>query len=857
MRFISSALVHALIVKALELSAEPHMPDLLDRYPLTAGSYHEMLDASGAVRPHWLRFYEHLQRSTPAQLVQRQALVARQIQENGVTYNVYADPKGADRPWELDLLPHLIPVEEWQQVAAGIAQRARLLNAVLADVYGPQTLIAEGLLPTELVFGHNNFLWPCQGVVPPEGTFLHAYAVDLARTPDGRWWVTADRTQAPSGAGYALENRVIVSRAFPELYRDLDVQHLSGFFRTLQETLARQAPSSNEAPLVVLLTPGRFNESYFEHLYLAGQLGYPLVEGSDLTVRDATVYLKTLGGLRRVHAIMRRLDDDFCDPLELRTDSALGVPGLLEAVRQGRVLVANALGSGVLESPGLLGFLPRINEHLFGEKLILPSVATWWCGEPPVLAQALEKMPELLIKPAFASQSFAPVLGRDLSDEQRQALATRMQARPYAYVAQEIAQLSHAPIWQGEEGQLQPRAIGMRVYAVATADGYRVLPGGLTRVAADADAEVVSMQRGGASKDTWIVGERSSGSEPWKAGHALGVHDLIRRDPNLPSRVVENLFWFGRYCERCDDSARLLRIILARYIDGNDPSALHAAVTLGERLNLLPKDDPEAPLTLDERLLAALLGEEWPFSLRSNLQRLQWAASQVRGKLSRENWQALVELQREAMSLETDAPDLGELLDFLNRLVMSLAALSGFALDDMTRDEGWRFLMIGRRIERLQFLSTSLAAFLYSDAACDQDALEWLLELGNSSITYRSRYLALPQLIPVLDLLLLDEQNPHAVLFQLKLVARSLKRLNEDFGVPADNSLVLFTQRLASFDLGCLENGLFGQSSVQAALHGLADLLQRIGDTSGQVSDRLALRHFAHVDDVSQRTVSV
>ena len=827
------------------------MPDLLDRYPLTAGTYHELLDASGAVRPHWRRLFDQLQRSTPAQLGQRQALLARQIQENGVTYNVYADPKGADRPWELDLLPHVIADDEWQQLSAGIAQRARLLNAVLADLYGPQRLIREGLLPAELVFGHNNFLWPCQGLALPDDAFLHLYAVDLARTPDGRWWVTADRTQAPSGAGYALENRTIVSRAFPELYRDLKVQHLAGFFRTLQETLARQAPCVDEAPLVVLLTPGRFNESYFEHLYLARQLGYPLVEGGDLTVRDATVYLKTLSGLRRVHAIMRRLDDDFCDPLELRTDSALGVPGLLEAVRQGRVLVANALGSGVLESPGLLGFLPKINQYLFGEELILPSIATWWCGEAPVLAQALEKLPELLIKPAFPSQSFTPVFGRDLNEKQRQALAARMQARPYAYVAQELAQLSHAPVWQPEDGQLQPRAIGMRMYAVASRDGYRVLPGGLTRVAADADAEVVSMQRGGASKDTWVLGDLPPSGEQWKAQRTIGVHDLVRRDPYLPSRVVENLFWFGRYCERCDGSARLLRIMLARYVDGDDPQALQAAVALGERLMLLP-DEGELP----QRLLAALLGDDWSFSLRSNLQRLQWAASQVRGKLSRENWQALVELQREAAELDTDAPDFGELLDFLNRLVMSLAALSGFALDDMTRDEGWRFLMIGRRIERLQFLSSSLAGFLRG-AAFDQAGLEWLLELGNSSITYRSRYLAVAQLIPVLDLLLLDEQNPHAVLFQLKLVTRTLKRLSDDFGVPREAGLPALVERLARFDLGCLENPLFGESSLRAALEGLADLLQDIADASGQVSDRLALRHFAHVDDVSQRTVSV
>ncbi|WLG95310.1 circularly permuted type 2 ATP-grasp protein [Pseudomonas sp. FP198] len=828
------------------------MPDLLDRYPLTTGTYHELLDDSGAVRAHWRRLFDQLQRSTPAQLIQRQALLARQIQENGVTYNVYADPKGADRPWELDLLPHVIDAREWTQLSAGIAQRARLLNAVLADLYGPQRLISEGLLPAELVFGHNNFLWPCQGITPPDGNFLHLYAVDLARAPDGRWWVTADRTQAPSGAGYALENRTIVSRAFPDLYRDLKVQHLSGFFRTLQETLARQAPSNGEPPLVVLLTPGRFNESYFEHLYLARQLGYPLVEGGDLTVRDATVYLKTLSGLRRVHAIMRRLDDDFCDPLELRTDSALGVPGLLEAVRQGRVLVANALGSGVLESPGLLGFLPKISQFLFGEELMLPSIATWWCGEPPVLAQALEKLPQLLIKPAFPSQSFTPVFGRDLDEDQRAQLAARMQARPYAYVAQELAQLSQAPVWQAEDGQVQPRAIGMRVYAVSGKDDYRVLPGGLTRVAAEADAEVVSMQRGGASKDTWVLGEQAPGGEQWKAQRTVGVHDLVRRDPYLPSRVVENLFWFGRYCERCDDSARLLRIMLARYVDGDDPQALQSAVALGESLMLLPEEGE-----LPERLLAAMLGDDWSFSLRSNLQRLQWAASQVRGKLSRENWQALVELQREAVELETSEPDFGELLDFLNRLVMSLAALSGFALDDMTRDEGWRFLMIGRRLERLQFLSSSLAAFLRGEAVFDQAGLEWLLELGNSSITYRSRYLAVAQLIPVLDLLLLDEQNPHAVLFQLKLVARTVKRLNDDFGAPRETALPELVARLSRFDLRCLESFLFGEASLRAALDGLADLLQEVADVSGQVSDRLALRHFAHVDDVSQRTVSV
>ncbi|MBB1518045.1 circularly permuted type 2 ATP-grasp protein [Aquipseudomonas guryensis] len=830
------------------------MPDLLADYPQPDAAYHELLDAKGGIRPHWRRLFEQLQRSSPAQLQQRQALLTRQIQENGVTYNVYADPDGADRPWELDLLPNVIPAEEWQTIAAGVAQRATLLNAVLADLYGPQQLLSDGLLPAELVFGHDNFLWPCQGIQPPGGTFLHLYAVDLARAPDGRWWVTADRTQAPSGAGYALENRQIISRAFPELYRDLRVQYLAGFFRTLQDTLARQAPvDGGETPLVVLLTPGRFNESYFEHLYLARQLGYPLVEGSDLTVRDACVYLKTLAGLRRVHAVLRRLDDDFCDPLELRTDSALGVPGLLEAVRQGNVLVANALGSGVLESPGLPGFLPAIAEKLLGEELLLPSIASWWCGEPPVLDEALEKLDELLVRPSFPSQSFAPLFGRDLDQAQRAQLAERLKARPYAYVAQALAQLSQAPVWQGEEGKLAPRAIGMRVFAVASADGYRVLPGGLTRVAAEADAEVVSMQRGGASKDTWVLGERHAGGEPWQWLRPLGVADLVRSDPYLPSRVVENLFWFGRYSSRCEDGARLLRIMLARYVDDDDdPQALQTALALGESLGLLPG---AAEGSLEQRLLQAVLGADWPASLRANLQRLQWAAGSVRGKLSRENWQALIELQREAQALEAQQADFGELLEFLNRLLMSLAALSGFALDDMTRDDGWRFLMLGRCIERLQFLAESIAEFLRSRAVHDQSALEWLLELGNSSITYRTRYLASAQLIPVLDLLLLDEQNPHAVLFQLRTLLRSLERLQDSFGFSADSRLVELEQKLAGFNLASLENPLFGQSGVRAVLGGLADLLLQIVGAAGQVSDQLGLRFFVHVD-ASRGTLS-
>ncbi|MCQ4349072.1 circularly permuted type 2 ATP-grasp protein [Pseudomonas stutzeri] len=840
------------------------MSDLLADYPRSDAVYHELLDAEGEVRPHWRQLLAHLRRCSPAQLRQRQALLTRQIQENGVTYNVYADPDGTDRPWELDLLPNIIPADEWQALAAGVAQRASLLNAVLADIYGPQQLIADGLLPADLVYGHNNYLWPCQGVQPPGGTWLHVYAVDLARAADGRWWITADRTQAPSGAGYALENRQIVSRAFPELYRDLRVQHLAGYFRTLQETLARLAPSDGETPLVVLLTPGRFNETYFEHLYLARQLGYPLVEGSDLTVRDSTVYLKTLGGLKRVHALLRRLDDDFCDPLELRSDSALGVPGLLDAVRQGRVLVANALGSGVLESPGLPGFLPGICERLFGEELQLPSIASWWCGEPPVCEEALDKLDALLFRGAFPSQQFVPQFGPDLDAARRAELAERIRQRPYAYVGQERPLLSHAPVWEAARARLETRPIGMRVFAVAGPDGYRVMPGGLTRVAASAGATTLSMQRGGASKDTWVLGARHASSEPWQWGRALGVADVVRSDPYLPSRQVENLFWFGRYCDRCEGTARFLRIMLARYVDdGDDPAALQAAVQVAEGLGLLPAREPSsakvesaAEATLEQRLLQALAGKDWPFSLRANLQRLQWAAASVRGKLSRENWQALVELHKEVQGLDREEGEPGELLEFLDRLLMSLAALSGFALDDMTRDDGWRFLMIGRRIERLQFLAESVAGLLQGGAAQDRSALAWLLELGNSSITYRTRYLATPQLVPVLDLLLCDGQNPHAVVFQLRQVQRSLDNLDACFELSGLPDLRMLDERLSAWDLGRLEYDPFDAAVDPAALDELAEFLLAIAAAAGQLSDQLGLRFFVHVD-ASQQTQSL
>jgi len=863
--------------------------NLISTYPKKTDRFDEMLAESGELRPSWQPFIEHLNTATPEQMRHRTNYVRRRIQENGVTYNVYADPKGADRPWELDPLPMILSAAEWQEISGAITQRARLLNAVLGDLYGEQSLLKDGTLPPALVYGHNGYLWPCHGVKPPGDTWLHLYAADLARSPDGRWWVIADRTQAPSGAGYALENRLIISRVFPEQFRDLGVQHLAAFFRSLQNSLAQWAPhdgeGGRETPLIVLLTPGPYNETYFEHAYLARYLGYPLVEGQDLTVRGDCVYLKTLTGLQRVHAILRRLDDDYCDPLELRGDSALGVPGLLQAVRAGKVLVANALGSGLLQSAALPGFLPGACEKLLGEKLAMPSVGTWWCGEETALDFTLDNLERLVIKGAFPSQRMDPVFGNELDSAARAEIISRLRARPHAYVAQELVHFSQAPAWSTKhDRRLLPRGVALRVFVAATPDGYTVMPGGLTRVSALTNANYISMQRGGSSKDTWALSDTEVNTFSLLK-HLVGKNDLIRSGSNLSSRVVENMYWFGRYTERCDDTARLLRVGLLRLVDAGAETtpALISAFDLCRSLKILPDDESEEETedakkddrkgglqrsVVEARMLTAICDEEWGDGLAGNIRRLLWVGTQVRERFSLDNWHALNRLQQQLQRYAKDRPALGDALAFLDQLLIASSTLAGFAMDNMTRDNGWRLLIIGRRIERLIFLCNAIAQFLRLESTRAAGSIEWLLELTDSIITYRSRYMAQPELLPALDLIVFDGDNPHGVLFQLQNLVRYIARLARELGnsgdgdddggdkVANDHLLRPVLARLQAFDLARFESPRWNGGEEGDAHSSLADVLDEIAFTTATLSDRLAMRYFTHVGDVGRQTLA-
>ncbi len=537
-------------------------------YESTAGFYDEAVNRAG-LRPHWKIAVDSLAQIGKEGLERRWAEARRLIHDNGVTYNVYNEEQTSTRPWQLDPVPLMMDPTEWQFLEQAVIQRAQLFNHILSDLYGPQELLKSGKLPPELVFPNPAFLRPCWGIQPPGGVYLPTYSADLARSPDGRWWVLGDRTQAPSGAGYTIENRLVMTRVLPDVFRKAGVRRLAGYFQAYRDSLRQLAPNHRDNPRVVVLTPGPYSETYFEHAFLARYLGYTLVEGGDLKVRDGKIFLKTLGGLLQVDVIVRRQDDSFCDPLELRGDSMLGVPGLVQVARAGNVAIINPLGSGLAESPAYEAFLPSLCQSLLGEELQLPTVATWWCGQRRERNYVLEHLDQLVIKstyPTLRREALNnPIFGNQLSTLERAELAQKIEAEPIKYVAQERVSLSTVPTW--EDGELRPRHAVLRVFAARSGDGYRVLPGGLTRISPAFDSMMVSMQFGGGSKDTWVAGQDESPSltllKP--PAHPLTIS---RTTFDLPSRVADNLFWLGRYAERTETVLRVARTILSTELPG-------------------------------------------------------------------------------------------------------------------------------------------------------------------------------------------------------------------------------------------------------------------------------------------------
>ncbi len=682
-----------------------------------------------------------------------------------------------ERPWQLDAWPLLIAPAEWQALSAAVSQRARLLNLLLADIYGPGKLLRTGDLPPEIVFANPAFVRAAHGMQPSGGIYLQTYAVDVARSPDGLWWVVGDRTDTPAGAGYALENRIVLGRVYPELIRDCRVQRLARFFQQQRDGLLERAAVRNRDPRVVIYTPGPFHSTYFEQAYLARYLGFNLVEGRDLTVRDQGVFLKTLSGLLPVDVILRRVSSDYCDPLELRGDSLLGVPGLLQVARAGNVVIANAIGTGVVETPALLPFLPTLCRRLLDEDLLLPPVATWWCGQEKALEVVVGQLDRLVVKHAYANHELPGFLPGQVPKAEMVAL---LRAYPHLYLGQERVALSTAPVWQDQH--LEPRQVVVRLYAFAlSADEYVVMPGGLTRAEDSSESALLSAKASGGSKDTWVLSHSTPDTTTLLPTHKQ-TSDLSRAGFILPSRLADDLYWLGRYVERIEFGCRLARCLLHRIINESElghPDELVYLVDLLVTQGRLPANSAaRAELRLEAVLELAIFDDENTGSVAGDIAKMHRIASGVRDRLSLDAWRILTQLGNDFVpTKKSGVKSADDQLAAIDLVLGRLSAFSGQMADGMTRDKGWLFLEIGRRLERVTDLSQLILHGFSRPDANENSRLLALLEIANSAMTYQSRYVFGPDPVRVLDLLIADEANPRSIAFQLAALYQHVRGL--------------------------------------------------------------------------------
>lgn len=759
--------------------------DWIDSYNPPGSFFDEWQSAPQKSRFHWAGFMNGLRRLGSEQVAGREEQIRRIIRDNGITWSIYTDEKGAKRPWTMDVVPLILDVAEYQKIERALSQRLHLLNLILHDLYGRQSLLAGGKYPPQLVYGNPAFHRPCYNLLGANRRFINLYVGDLARSPDGSWWVLSDRLDAASGLGYCLENRLISTRVLPDIFRGMGVLGLQPFVKHLTGIAESLSPRRNDDPLVVLLTPGPFNQTYSEQAFLARTLGYPIVEGADLTVRNNRVYLKTTSGMRQVDVILRRLDSDWLDPLELRNDSLIGVPGLINAIRLGNVAVMNNPGAGLLETPAIFAFLPTICKALLGEDLLIPSVATWWCGQPKEMGYVLDNLGGLVIKPTFRTPgNQRSIFGPTLSKAELEHLEKCIRSNPEQYCAQEVVSQATTPCIF--EGALVPRHFLLRTFMVSSGRSVpKLIPGGLGRIAPEAPAYEVSMPQGGHSKDVWVAGTSASPIEDTIA-HAEHSRIVIRRSQeNLPSRLADNLFWLGRYIERTESLLRGMLVLMrglqecGQREDAADLLPLLEGIAPNSLLEHLG-ESVDSPFQLIEAALQTLLwSAEESASLVSNFEHITRVTQTVRERISGNTTQLMRDLPEGRVSIVGSKLSVldDNIYDQLVALLESLAAFSGMIHENTTRGQDWYFLDIGRRIERSLALIDILWECFTRAQGNEQVLLPKILDYADSTITYRRRYFSTMSTAAVLDLVCFDAANPRSLAFQIESLHRSLEYL--------------------------------------------------------------------------------
>ncbi|MDX2048446.1 MAG: circularly permuted type 2 ATP-grasp protein [Chitinophagaceae bacterium] len=774
------------------------VPDILQQYIPASNSFNELFTENNGFRPDWQTFFSSLHQLGYTELQNRDADILRLLKENGVAYNIYKDPSGQTRPWELDPIPQLITAHEWETINAGLIQRAGLFDLLLKDIYGPQTLIRNGIIPQELIYMHPGFLRSCVNIKLPGDPHLVLYAADMARGIDGRLWIISDRTQAPSGSGYALENRFAMSSVLPELFSNLNVKRLSPYFDSLQQALTSIAPRNSDNPRIVILTPGPENETYFEHSYLAAYLGLTLVQGNDLMVKDNYVWLKTIDGLEKVDVILRRLDDVYCDPLELKSDSLLGVAGLLQVVRKGNVAIANPLGSSIVESAGLMPFLPAIARHFFGTELIMPTIATWWCGQPKEMNYVIANLKTLVVRKIFRNiaGTRSAIDGASLSSVQAEDLIQEMKANPYLYVGQEKINFSSTPSWL--DGKIVAGHSLFRSFLVSHNNSYIAMPGGLTRTNTSANSFIISNQLGGISKDTWVISADDEQEQPVSLQLHTDTlqHKILKR--SLPSHTAENLFWVGRYTERVIHNARLQRTVMQRLLQSNKTFVADDENTEAILLQTVTQCTYTFPGFFEDshpakraaqyakpwtELTDILYNEKRNGSLSHNLYLLKNAVYSVRNFWALDTWRVLRQMEDEWNKAKADThTDHLRMISSIDSLNTSMFAFLGMNRESVRREQGWNIMDLGRKIEQSLYLITLLRTVFQKnqDEQTEHELLESVMIAGQSLITYRYTYRDHLQLPLALELLMLDTNYPKSLAYLVKKIKRYISLLPKE-----------------------------------------------------------------------------
>ncbi len=730
---------------------------LFDSYQPLEGVPDELVDSTGAMRPAWAELIAHMSALSPEQMAEAVARGEQHLADAGVFFRNQGDKDLASRDWPFSAVPVLLPEAEWREIEAGLIQRADLLEQVVADLYGPNQLIAEGHLPARLIAENPEWLRPMVGVQPRGGHFLHFVAFEIGRGPDGRWWVLSDRTDAPSGAGFALENRVAAIQVFPELYERSKVHRLAAFFRAFRDGLDQMR--ENPAARGAILTPGPLTDTYYEQAYIARYLGLMLLEGEDLLVENGQLWLRTVSGLLPIDVLWRRMDGIWADPLELREESALGTPGLLAAVRQGSVTMVNALGVGVLETQALMAFLPAISKALTGSPLKLPNVATWWCGQPAELAHVRKHAHRMMVGPAMSTRMpYESQVRHAIGGQMRHGsghpsddadLHDWLTENARALMGKELVKLSTTPVY--ENGRLVPRPMTVRVFLARTATGWQAMPGGFARIGTGTDTTAISMRHGGTVADVWVVSDKPVDTVslmPPTTG------PFVRAQPDaLPSRAADNLFWLGRYTERCEGLLRLMRAYHNRVDEAASAPLLGA---LSARLKTYGVDTDE-PL---------------PQGILATISAAVYSASQIRDRFSVDGWAALKDLEKSMTRISRNAHRGSDAAHVMSVMLRKIAGLSGLVHENMIRSTGWQFLTIGRSLER-----AAMTADLLSGVEDHSGGLDLAIEVGDSIMIHRQRYSVFTSRHSVIDLLALDESNPRSIHFHLNVIRKRVDAL--------------------------------------------------------------------------------